>query len=156
VDGEVENAAIFNPHLRDNLLWIGSGLWTAYTTTWSGTLGNGVKVAAYARNGNTIHYRIAITWGTTTSHAAARQTFTVPVVPNSAYGPFHVVGTANCNDNGVNSWDGAVHFNGTTSTVEVIAGVSLTATVAGAVTNLVPHTWGSNDQISIIGTYEAL
>lgn len=130
------------------------GAFTSYTTTWSGTLGNGSKASAYTQIGKTVHFRIALTWGTTTTHPAAFQTFTVPVAPAASYGTYHAIGAASCLDTGINVWSGQCYLN-TGSIIEVTAGVSQTNTTAGHITNLVPMTWANGDTITITGTYEA-
>lgn len=147
--GEVVTAANLNTHVRDNLLTI-SGAWTAFTTTWSGTIGNGSKSAVYSRVGRVISYRIVIVWGSTTSHAAANQTFTLPIA-TTQYPANAPVGYATCVDTSA----GIMAGNG----FAVISGGSTFAiNMAGSVgafwSNTVPMTWAANDSLYIVGSYE--
>jgi hypothetical protein len=145
--GELVTAATLN----------GLGTWVTYTSTWSGTIGNGTNVAAYMRIGDTVSYRIKITWGTTTSHAASTQTLTLPTTPVAAYAAFSPMGTEVCLDAGVNAWSGHVQLTAASgTTINFTAGVSTTTPAAtGQVTNTVPMTWGNGDVLMVEGTYQS-
>lgn len=153
VAGEVITAANVNTHLRDNLLAI-SGAWVAFTTTWSGTLGNGSKISAYTRIGRTIHFRIVIQWGSSTTHAAANQTFTLPVAESTAMSAqAFPVGHAS-------SYDASAATPGGYGFALIVS--AQTVAVQGYLsgpgnywTNLIPITFATADLLYITGTYEA-
>lgn len=126
------------------------GAWTSFTTTWSGTLGNGTNSCSYMRVGRTVFYRIRIIWGSTTSHAAATQTFTLPVAPSGAYTQAHAIGIASALESGVGQLHGMATMTSTASTIDVQVGGG-----SSKWSNTNPMTWGTNDIASIIGTYEA-
>lgn len=136
---------------------IASDVWTTYNPSWSGTIGNGTATAAWMRVGRTVHYRIKILWGSTTTHAAATQFVALPFVCHADYPDYSVMGQSTCLDAAVNVWIGGAYLNASsTSQLAIGAGVAVTgAATAGTVTNLVPMTWGTSDKLNIIGTYEA-
>ena len=130
------------------------GAWIAYTPTWSGTIGNGSVVGLSQRIGRTINWRAQVTWGTTTSHAAALQSVTLPFAPSASYPLPSAVGFASSIQNGVDAWHGtSVLQSG--STVYVIAGTSAVSGTAARVTNLIPFTWASTAALHCLGAYEA-
>lgn len=131
----------------------GTGAWTAYTPTWSGTIGNGTLNGTWMRIGRTIHWRANVLWGSTTSHAAAAQSLSVPVAPVVATYAFPV-GQCVCMDAGVITWWGFVSMNGGLGT-SLVAGISQNGTTAGLLNHIVPFTWGNGDILYAEGTYEA-
>lgn len=136
---------------------IASDAWTAYTPTWSGTLGNGTLTGAWMRIGRTIHYRASVVWGTTTSHAAAAQSLTLPFAPAAGHIQFAPMGISQCLDAGVNNWYGTIYLNVAGATgCDISAGVPAGGgAIAGQITNLIPFTWGTADSLSVLGTFEA-
>lgn len=142
----------------DGAAWVeiaGHGAWKTYTPTWTGVVGNGTMTAAWRRQGRTIHFRIEIVWGSTTTHAAAIQSLTLPVAPHAAYVNFHPInGNARVLDSGVNSWAYHIEVQGTT--IVFTGGISTTApAVAGQVSNTVPFTFATADALFVAGSYEA-
>lgn len=120
--------------------------WSAFTPTWSGTLGNGSLSCNYTKIGRTVVARYALTWGTTTSHAAAAQTFTLPVVA-----AFAGQGLANaaCFDSSASTRFMRQAYMNTTNQIAFIS-------EAGAfVTNTVPMTWATSDSIAFTVVYES-
>ena len=66
----------------------GSGAWTSYTPAWTGagsnpSLGDGTIQAAYKRIGSTVHFRIWVTCGSTTTYGSGAWSF----APTSAKRP---------------------------------------------------------------------
>jgi len=123
------------------------GAWTAYTPTWSGTLGNGTIVSKYALIGKTVHYRIKVTWGSTTSHAAATQSFSLPV-------PAHAELVINM-PAGIAAGGAASSLNGI---VIFLSNAAFCIMVPGGTTfwsNTIPVTWANTNTMTLAGTYEA-
>lgn len=61
----------------------GSGAWTSYTPAWTGagsnpSLGDGTIQAAYKRIGSTVHFRIWVTCGSTTTYGSSAWSFALP------------------------------------------------------------------------------
>lgn len=157
VTGTVLTAATWNAQVRDNMLWLGGGNWASYTPTWSGTIGNGTIAAAYVRVGDWVSYRAKVTWGTTTSHAGAAQTLTLPTTPVAAYAVFAPMGQWDATDAGVNTWLGHVKSEAVSGTgISFVSGISITTpAVCGQVSNTVPMTWGNGDYLQAAGSYQS-
>lgn len=127
--------------------------WTNYTTTWSGTIGNGQLLAAYRLiDAKSLVFRIRISWGSSTTHPAANQTLTLPNILNAVYSDFAIVGVSTCLQTGVNAWFGHSFLvtQGAT-TISINAGVPASGAVQGVVTNLVPFTWANFHQLYVTG-----
>lgn len=123
--------------------------WVGYTPSWSGTLGNGTLVGAYRREGSSVHFRIKLLWGSTTSHGATGQNFGLPITANGTYAFLHPVGTAIAYNAGLAKHPGIARTE-STSIVQIID--TLTNLDAS---NTQPFTWGNTDEMMISGTYEA-
>lgn len=141
------------PSTWKTLLTVG-GLKT-YSTTWSGTLGNGTLTSLYRQTDDWVEYVIKLIWGTTTSHAAANQTFTLPVTPHALWTVNFPVGLAQAHDAGLNAWSGQVLIVSGSTIVTGGFQQFATGTSAGVATNTVPFTWGNTDEMMIVGAYRA-
>lgn len=127
--------------------------WSSYTPTWtatttSPTLGNGTIVGKYVVHGKTVHYRIVVTFGSTTSVGSGTYLFTPPVAPSiTAHQP---AGLAEAYDvSAVVVTMMFARFNNSTTQIAC-------RTTAGTdLGNAVPYTWATGDTIIISGTYEA-
>ena len=152
--GELVTAAIMNAHVRDNLnaaFPLGVDAWTVYTPTLTNiTLGNGILIGKYHRVGRTIHFRIKLTWGTTTS-SSGNHIFRLPVAPHADYTINAHVANLTLHDSGTAVWNGTGFI---TSGSDFLASYK-SDTAATGVTATLPFTWTVNDQIFISGTYEA-
>lgn len=134
--------------INSNFAELGAA-WTSYTPTWSGTIGNGTLAAAYLKIGRTVHYRIKVVWGTTTSHAAANQTFTLPAAPHSAYVANTALGNGSVLDSGTASY-AVTALMSSGSTVLLIRNDT-----GATVTNTSPVTFATADHVLFSGTYES-
>lgn len=134
----------------DGAAWVTMGkygAWVAYTPTFSGTIGNGTLTGAWVRHGRLIHFRAGVTWGTTTSHAAATQTLTLPVTAQAA-GAGTGGGIVIINQGGTGR-----HFNASFDSTTTVTGVSETD---ARITNLLPvTTWASTHTWYVNGYYES-
>lgn len=125
------------------------GRWTSYSPGWSGTVGNGTLTGRYRRIGTTVFYRFRLTWGSTTSHAAATQYCGVPIPPVDL-SQEEPAGLALCHNVGVTRHPGIGLWSPGGNGV-FVSDCSTTQVV----TNTVPFTWGSGDQLFVAGEYEA-
>lgn len=124
--------------------------WISYTPTLTNiTIGNGTLIGQFRREGTTIHYRIKLTWGSTTSSSGSH-TFTLPVAPHADYTVNAHVGDATMYDSGTAAIAGTVLIS---SGSQIVVGTGATTQTAVATTS--PMTWTTNDQMFISGTYEA-
>ena len=130
------------------------GAWTAWTPTVGGTgwaIGNGVTEAAYCQIGNTVHFRIRVEWGTTSTFgAAAALTLQLPFAPRS--GTLGLTGRAA-------GWAEDVSAS-QRFPIECQVGSTTTLTVRHAsspfalTSSTVPFAWASTDSVNLVGTYE--
>jgi hypothetical protein len=130
--------------------------WTSYTPVWSSSgsapgLGNGTLTGAYVQVGKIVHFRIRLRAGSTTTFGTGSFRFTLPVETVAVFtGAGEIVGQGSLLDN--SAGDRYVrHAYTFSSTI-----VSLVDGAGAAVTNTVPFTWANLDNLSIVGTYEAL
>jgi hypothetical protein len=132
--------------------------WTSYTPTWTGSttnpsLGNGTLSAAYIQIGKTVHFRINLTMGTTTTYGSGIWRFTLPVASNGAIsGAGGVIGGGSIFDaapTATRYYAFIYHYG---SGVIALANDSFT----GGNTQSLPMTFAVNDAISMTGTYEAV
>lgn len=124
--------------------------WTSYTPTWSGTIGNGTVTGAYLKIGRTVHYRISVTWGSTTSHAAATQTFTLPAAAHAFYVGNSAIGTGSAIDASTAIYTCTVLHTDSSSIVYMARDSNSTA-----VSNSAPFAFATGDATVLVGTYEA-
>lgn len=127
------------------------GPWAAWTPTLSGTgwaLGNGTLSGRYTRIGSTIHLRLMIVFGSTSTFGSVSPTINLPFNPltrglfggfitRNSVGPYPIFPRI--------STDGS-----TTVTIWAMG----TGGLVQAVTSTTPATWASGDTLEIYGTYE--
>lgn len=134
------------------------GEWTPYTPTWVSlgtqpTLGNGTLTGAYVRIGMTIHYRVKLVFGSTTSAGTAVWIFGWPVTPHADQ-----VLNSSLNTTGLVSRPGFAHYP--------LIGRSITPTGPGIILLVAdnntlqigqgtPLTFTTNDMVLFEGNYEA-
>jgi hypothetical protein len=130
---------------------LGSDPWAAYTPTWTAsttnpTLGNGTLTGAWTQIGATVHFRIVLTFGSTTNVGSGTYTWTLPT---AAADTQSCVGKANIRDDSAGA-------NRTRSCRNATATTTLLQDEAGAtVTQAAPFAWATGDTIVISGNYEA-
>lgn len=130
---------------------------TAWVPTWSAasggtSIGNGTLVASYIQIGKIVHFRIRLTFGSTTAGGTGIWTFTLPLTASSSLLLNDPIGVVHTEDTGVASSAGVVTIN-TTTTIRTWT-VDSTTTMRLTASNF-PFTWGNTDVIRISGTYEA-
>jgi hypothetical protein len=132
------------------------GHWQSYTPSWAaigGTqpaIGDGTLTGEYARIGDTIHYRITlVAGGTTTFGSGGAWTFSLPVTAVSYDGetPLATVGTL---DTSTSTRAPGVAMSQSTTTILPRLGAAGTV-----ITNALPWTWANGDKVSLMGTYQA-
>lgn len=143
---DILTAADLNAAISTGIISTGLGAWTSFTPTWSGTLGNGTISGRYQKNGRLVTAAFFLTWGSTTSHAAAAQTFTPPITAASSS---HWIGGARIYDNSAGTTFMRHAIMNTTTQIALLS-------EAGAfVTNLVPMTWATSDLCFLQVQYES-
>lgn len=135
--------------LRGDGTWPALGVWTAYTPTWSGTIGNGTLSGKYTQIGKTVIGYLRVVWGSTTSHGTGVQIVGLPVAAALAQ---QLSFFAQFNDASAGEFKGFTRFNSTSDVVLLTGGE---ATVNSIVNNTTPFTWTTSDEVRINFTYEA-
>jgi hypothetical protein len=133
--------------------------WTSYTPTITAdgggfSLGNGVATGRYKQIGKTIFFYAKLVYGSTTNPGSGHWNFSLPVEAYNSNFTF----SASILDSGV-AWYGGIgngNYTGSTTTFAV----NVTSPDAGVSTWVVvgnggPFSWGTADNITISGSYEA-
>lgn len=122
--------------------------WLPYTPTWTpGTLGNGTLTGAYMKVGRTVHFRIHLTWGSTTTAPAGVFIFTLPTAAVAVTW----VGGARIIDASPSAQYYRHAFVNSGNQIALAAEAASTFVQA-----TVPITFATSDQILISGTYESV
>jgi hypothetical protein len=133
--------------------------WTAYTPTItpdSGTftLGNGTLAGRYKQIGKTVFFYAKLIYGSTSAPGSGHWNFSLPVAAKDSNYTFSA---AILNDGA--SWYGAIgngnYTGSTTSFVVIFPSTNAALTHWEPVGNGGPFTWGTADNITISGSYEA-
>lgn len=134
-----------------------SGIWQAYTPAWTAAttnpvVNNGTLTGRYARIGDTIHFEIKLTAGSTTTYGSGTYSFSLPV---AAAGNADMLGDVFVGDASVGSggYSSGVAFIGAGgTTVNCYVGATGATSVMSPT---VPQTFANGDRIWIAGVYEA-
>lgn len=122
--------------------------WEDWTPVWTTTgsapsVGNGSLTGRFQHVGKTVHFRLQLNWGSTTSGGTGTYQFTLPVPASSLQWTF----AANCLEGGV---DNDVSI-GLLESGSVFVVVIDDGNVANSTA---PFTWGDTDRLVVTGTYE--
>jgi len=138
---------------------IDSTAWTAYTPTITAdgggfALNNGTLTGRYKQVGKTVFFKLKFVFGSTTAAGTGHWNFSLPVTAYDSNFTF----SAAILDNTV-AWYGGIgngNYTGSTSSFAVIIpGTSSSVTTWASVGNGGPFIWGTDDNITISGSYEA-
>lgn len=132
-----------------------SGPWTAYAPVWTATitppaLGNAIVNAAYKQVGKTVHFRMDIAFGSTSTYGSGVFLFSLPVTPKDLTTNHGINVSGYCEDFAVAGHiivSGRFYADTLTMSLFLSNGTDIGATV--------PFTWGSGDYIRVSGFYEA-
>jgi hypothetical protein len=131
---------------------VASEAWTPWTPTFTNvTVGNGTLVAAYMKIGRTVHYRLRLVLGSTSSVGTDPQ-FALPFAIFSGFSIIDVVGEGSLADSGTANWRAQVWLDASGRGRVVYYSAAATAV---QVSPTVPFTWTTGDAIVVTGTYEA-
>lgn len=138
---------------------IESTAWTSYTPTITAdgggfALNNGTLTGRYKQVGKTVFFKLKFVFGSTTSAGTGHWNFSLPVTAYDSNFTF----SAAILDDGV-AWYGGIgngNYTGSTSSFAVIIpGTNASVTTWASVGNGGPFIWGTSDNITISGSYEA-
>lgn len=154
--GTSDAQTLTNKTLTDPVVSESSG-WTAFTPTLTKiTLGDGTLTGYYRKVGRTVHYRIGLVFGSTTSFEPT-PLLALPVAPATTYLSADVMGAATLFDSSAgfsSRTNGLVWKEADGSDADVFVVVSNLASNA-TMAPTVPWTWATGDTLRIAGTYEA-
>jgi len=138
---------------------IESTAWTSYTPTITAdgggfALNNGTLTGRYKQIGKTVFFSLKFVFGSTTAAGTGHWNFSLPV---TAYDSNFTFSAAILDDSV--AWYGGIgngNYTGSTSSFAVIIpGTSASVTTWASVGNGGPFIWGTGDNITITGSYEA-
>ena len=138
---------------------IESTAWTSYTPTITADAGgfalnNGTLTGRYKQVGKTVFFKLKFVFGSTTAAGTGHWNFSLPVTAYDSDFTF----SAAILDSGI-AWYGGIgngNYTGSTSSFAVIIpGTSAATTTWATVGNGGPFSWGTADNITITGSYEA-
>jgi hypothetical protein len=136
-----------------------STAWASYTPTITAdgggfSLGNGTLTGRYKQLGETVFFRLKFVFGSTTSAGTGHWNFSLPVTAYDSNFTF----SATILDDGI-AWYGGIgngnYTGSTTSFAVIIPGTNPSVTTWASVGNGGPFIWGTADNITISGSYEA-
>jgi len=134
------------------------GAWQSWTPTWTNvTIGNATVTAMYNKIGKTIHARMIVVWGTTTS-ASGTITFSLPetsVAYAGTAGTILIGQGAGYDVSASTVYQIAPVWNSTTTAKFNVFNASSTYAVLNNMTNTVPTTWANTDEWHCEFFYEA-
>jgi len=132
------------------------GAWASWTPTWTNlTVGNGTVNAKYTQIGKTVHFRMSLVFGSTTSLTNSIA-ISLPVSVSTDY--YHdtktKIGFAHFEDAGVANYIGVIGVVGDDPTLLSVYYINASFSTSG-ISSIAPFTWSTGDQMIIQGTYEA-
>lgn len=148
VSGDVLTAADTNLYLMHE-----GGAWTSWTPTWTNlTIGNATVDAKYARASRLIHWKLKMTFGSTTSVSGAIR-FSLPVA--AATGIEFDMTYGILTQSAASRHIGVMTFVSTT--VAQLTSINTTGGIAVLINTSAtsPFTWASGDIVSFKGFYES-
>lgn len=136
------------------------GAWTAYTPTWTAVttnpvLGNGTITGAYTQIGKTVHFRMNLTAGSTTTFGTGAWRFGLPVASVVLPSGHALNINGYFEDLGVSPYGVTVARWVSTTTFDVLYHNAALNGQVIEVSNTTPFTWANGDLVRLMGTYEA-
>lgn len=155
----VANAAISSIYYSKSFTPTGHSLaWQSWTPTWTNlTVGNGTQSAAYIQIGKTVHFRVGVVFGSTTSvGGTVSLNYPVTAAAYSGSATVQTLGNAQFYDQSTGAVNkGIFVYNSTTAGNAQYFNVSGSLIVATNMGTTTPFTWATSDEVFITGTYEA-
>lgn len=137
-----------------------SGIWTAYTPTWTATttnpsLGNGILEAKYALVGGLCTVRGNLAPGSTTTYGSGEWRFSLPFTAATlGHADFHWCGSATAIDRLAAWFPGQCRVASGTAYVMCISPTTASGGTGGEWNATRPFTWANTDAMSFTVTYE--
>lgn len=140
-------------------LYNANGSWLPYTPVWTSagtqpTLGNGTLTGFYIKMGRTIHFRISLLMGSTTTFGTGDYTLSLPFTVSSNTALKTPVGLGYTEQAGIQGIQLFGRLDNLT-TVAIFGPNGVADTRAAGVNSTKPFTYAANDFIRVAGTYES-
>jgi hypothetical protein len=130
------------------------GAWTAYTPTLGGTgwaIGNGTITGGYCQVGKIVHFRVNVSFGSTSTYGAtSTPTLSLPI---TAAASFRYAFNLWLSDSSAAAQYLGAPWQNTTTSVS-LRGLGASG-IHTTITATAPFTWDTGDSIILNGTYEA-
>lgn len=174
-DGDLAAIAGLTP-TNDDIIQRKAGAWTnrtltqlladllpafgSYTPSWTGvTVNNGTVTARYLKFGSLVFFRVHYVRGSSDSLSGA-VTVSLPVTAATFAARQEIVGTCrvfflDANVSSSNFWDGTGKFGTTTLELVELSNNASGNDDTNALSSTAPFTWATNDEMMIVGWYEA-
>jgi hypothetical protein len=136
------------------------GAWTAFTPAWTApttnpTIGNGTLQGYYHKIGRTVHVRVNLTLGSTTTTGSGNWSFGLPFTASANMVTQTMIGHAYIEDSGSFAYGGDVWYLSTTTVSVLARPVAAGYASLAVIASTVPMTWGTADFTRFSYTYEA-
>lgn len=140
-----------------------SSTWAAYTPTWTAAttnpaIGNGTLAGRYVRDGDTVHFWINLTFGTTTTVGSGVWRFGLPVAASAEYASQHGLAVSGYMENF--ALQGYIVpasrlAPGSVTTIELLTAAASGNGFGTLVSSGAPFTMADQDYLRFSGSYEA-
>lgn len=136
-----------------------SWAWQTWSPTLTNfTLGNGTLVSKYIQIGKTIHFRVSLILGSTSS-VTGDVSISLPAATSASYVPtvYNQIGTASFNDNSAGGQiiNGGLAWTSTTAANIIIFTATGTYVTEAVLSAAAPFAWATSDTMFLTATYEA-
>lgn len=153
VASEIVDATEMNTEVRDALTGL-QAAWDTYTPTWTAnttnpSLGNGTRVGRFLRIGKTVHVRIEIVAGSTTTFGSGFFILSLPVAARTTAGSDGMPGSVYLLD----ASGGARQFGGVI--LQSSTSVRMFGPTGASIDSATPWAWATTDAITVDFIYEA-
>ena len=142
--------------LENEIAEIGSA-WTSWVPSWTNlTIGNATVDGAYCQIGKLVNFRLMIKLAANSS-VSGSVSFTLPVAAVSYPGTAtaQVIGSVTIYDVGVAIFKGVIVWGSTTTAIVEVNKTDGTYASNTLLSSTIPMTWTTDDELHIIGCYEA-
>ena len=151
--------ADYPQHVIDTALGENTGVWQAFTPTWSAattnpSIGNGTLAGRYVQIGKTCVLVIALTAGSTTTFGSGNWSFSLPKTAKNTSGIIFY-GVAHIRKSGTANYERIAQISPVISTTVIkLFNDPTQGSNSSNISATVPFTWGDGDSLGFQITYE--
>ena len=151
--------ADYPQHVIDTVLGENTGVWQAFTPTWSApttnpSLGNGILDGRYVVFGTMCTLVVGLVMGSTTTYGSGNWSFSLPKSAVNTAG-INFYGVAHIRDSGTANYERTAQISPSLSTTVINMFTDPTpGSNSQSISATVPFTWGNGDSLGFQITYE--